>query len=125
MFNNKLRFASHTLSTGEELILERQVIRHWANVNLEGSQLGHLEESFGSHQSQALLQLLSIGGLELFMIQWAVVGGTQHLHRYLVVALPAAPADVIKQQYLGIRKEALQVQLLVISVAGRGNGQSV
>lgn len=125
MFNNKLRFASHTFSTDEELILERQVIRHWANVNLEGSQLGQLEESFGSHQSQALLQLLSIGGLELFMIQWAVVGGTQHLHRYLVVALPAAPADVIKQQYLGIRKKALQVQLLVVSVAGRGNGQSV
>ncbi len=69
--------------------------------------------------------MATVGGLELGHIQSAVVERPKDLPRYLVVALMAAPAEVIEEQYLGVREEDLQVKLLVVSVVGSRDGQSV
>ena len=115
----------HTRPAGEELAFEGQAHGHRANIHLKGSQPGHLQQGLGAHPAQALLQQTAVGDLELGAIQRAEVQGPQHLRRYLVVALLAAPAEVIEQEDLGVGEEDLQVQLLVVSVAGSGNGQTV
>ncbi len=46
---NKLLQQGHTLSSGEELILEGQANLQRANVHLQGGQVGHLQQGLGAH----------------------------------------------------------------------------